>query len=103
MSQRTVRNLFWFPMFDYLDIAHARRRTQVIHDRVRLVETLRGENVFVRDAFVFVSRPLAVAMKPDVMLPRKLTKFLIIWHCRYSLFTSCLLQPVRARWLRTAL
>src|SRR6266508_2922242 len=70
MSQRTVRDLFWFPMFDQLDIAHARGRTQVIHDRVRFIETLRGKNVLVGDAFVLIGRPLPVTVKPDVMFPR---------------------------------
>src|SRR6266540_6079472 len=82
MSQRTVRNLFWFPLFDQLDIAHARGRTQVIHDRVRLVETLRGENVLVGDALVLIGRPLPVAMKPDVMFPRDFSQSLVIRHYR---------------------
>src|SRR2546426_3679005 len=82
MPQRTVRDLFWFPLFDQLDIAHARGRTQVIHDRVRLVETLRGENVLVGDALVLIGRPLPVAVKPDVMFPRDFSQSLVIRHYR---------------------
>src|SRR5207249_6573845 len=85
MSQRTVRNLFWFPLFDQLDIAHARGRTQVIHDRVRLVEALRGENVLVGDAHVLIGRPLHVTVKPDVMFQRNLSQSLVIRHCRILL------------------
>src|SRR6266511_340564 len=82
MSQRTVRDLFWFPMFDQLDIAHARGRTQVIHDRVRFIETLRGKNVLVGDAFVLIGRPLPVTVKPDVMFPRDFSQSLVIRHYR---------------------
>src|SRR5439155_26988884 len=78
----TVGELFWFPLFDQLIIAHTRGRTQVIHDRVRLVETLRGENVLVGDALVLIGRPLPVAMKPDVMFPRDFSQSLVIRHYR---------------------
>src|SRR5216684_2276629 len=80
MAQRTVGNFFRLPMFDQLNFAHPRRRTQVIHDRISFVESLRGKDVLVSDAFVFVSRRRAVAVKPDVMLSRNLSKLLIIRH-----------------------
>src|SRR5207253_4368627 len=82
MPQRAVGHLFWFPLFDQLDIADARGRTQVIHDRVRFIETLRGENVLVGDALVLIGRPLPVAVKPDVMFPRDFSQSLIIRHYR---------------------
>ena len=72
-------------MFDQLDIAHARGRSQMIHDRVGLIEPLRGDDVLVGDAFVLVSRRGAVAMKPDVMLPRDLSESLILRHRSYLL------------------
>ena len=76
-------------MFDQLDIAHARGRPQVIHDRVRLIESFRGEDVFVGDAFVLVGRRRAVAMKPDVMLLRNLTELLIIRHVALPPLSCC--------------
>src|SRR5580693_8100518 len=97
MPQRTVGHLFRRPMFDQLDIAHARGRSQVIHDRVSLIEPLRGDNVLVSDALVLVSRRGAVAMKPNVMLPRDLSEFLILRHRSYLPLTNCLVGPVPSR------
>src|SRR5882724_11838707 len=85
MPQRTVSHFLRFPILDQLDVAHARGRTQVIHDRVRLIETLCGEHVLISDAFVFVSRPLPIPMKPDVVLPRDFSQSLVIRHSRILL------------------
>src|SRR6266567_7495595 len=80
MAQRAVGNLFRRPMFDQLNLADARRRTQVIHDRIGFVESLRRKDMLVSDAFVFISRRCAVAMKPDVMFSRNFAKSLIVRH-----------------------
>ena len=80
MTQRTIGDFLRLPMFDHLDVAHARRWPEVIHNRVSFVEPLRREDMFVGDAFVFVGGRRAVAMKPDVMLSRNLTQSLIMWH-----------------------
>ena len=80
MTERTIGDFFRLPMLDQLDIAHARGRSQVIDDRIRFVESFRGEDVFVGDAFVLVGWRRTVAMKPDVMLLRHLTELLIIRH-----------------------
>src|SRR4030081_2152097 len=80
MSQWTVGNFLWFPMFDQLDVAHARGRSQMVHDRVGLIEPLRSDDVLVGDAFVLVRRRGAIAVKPDVMLPRDLSESLILRH-----------------------
>ena len=80
MAQRTVRHFFRLPLFDQLNFAHPRGWAQVVHDRVGFVESLRGKDMLVGDAFVLVSWRRAVAMKPDVMFSRNLTKFLIIRH-----------------------
>ena len=85
MPQRTVSHFLRFPILDQLDVAHTGGRPQVIHDRVRLIETLCGKHVLVRDAFVFVSRPLPIPMKPDVMLPRDFSQSLVIRHSRILL------------------
>src|SRR6266487_3765171 len=82
MSQRTIGYFFRFPMLDQLDIAHPSRRAQVIHDRVRLIESLRGEHVLIGDAFVLIARRRSVAMEPDVMFPWDVSQSLIIRHCR---------------------
>src|SRR5207248_9025274 len=103
MSQGTIGYFFWFPMFDQLNIAHSCGRPQMIHDRVRLIESLRRKNVLVGDALVLVARRRSVAMEPDVMFPWDFSQFLIIRHCRILPFTNCLLLPVRVRWLRRAL
>src|SRR5207249_6612525 len=87
MSQRTIGYFFWLPMFDQLNIAHSCGRPQVIHDRIRLIESLRGENVLVGDALVLVARRRSVAMEPDVMFPRDFSQFLIIRHCRILLLS----------------
>src|SRR5438876_3492482 len=86
MPQRTVSHFFRFPILDQLDVAHTCRRPQMIHDRVRFIEPLRGENVLVRDAFVLVSRRRSVAVKPDVMFSRDFSQSLVIRHCRSSSF-----------------
>src|SRR5437667_11573572 len=80
MARRPGRECFRLPMFDQLDFAHPRGRAQVIHDRIGLVESLSGEHMLVSDAFVFVTRSGAIAMKPDMMLSRNLTELLIIGH-----------------------
>src|SRR6266446_6547808 len=92
MAQRAVRDFFRLPMFDQLNLADARRRTQVIHNRIRLVESLRREDMLVSDAFVFISRRRAVAMKPDVMFSRNFAKSLIVRHFDSPLqISSCFL------------
>src|SRR5438093_5661390 len=73
-------------MFDQLNVAHASRRTEVIHDRIGFVESLRSEDVLVGDAFAFVSRHSTVAMEPDVMFSRNFAKFLIVRHYRSLLY-----------------
>ena len=80
MTQRAVCDFFRLPMLDQLDIADTRRRTQVIHDRISLVESLRREDMLVGDAFIFISWRRAIAMKPDMMLSRNFAKFLIVGH-----------------------
>ncbi len=102
MAQRAVGNLFRFPMFDQLNVANACRWTQVIHDRISLVESLRREDMFISDAFVFISRRRAVAMKPDMMFSRNFAKFLIVRHFDPP-FTNFPVLPVLAPMLRTAL
>src|SRR5947199_5235769 len=87
MSQGTIGYFFWFPMFDQLNIAHSCGRPQMIHDRVRLIESLRRKNVLVGDALVLVARRRSVAMEPDVMFPRDFYQFLIIRHCRILLLS----------------
>src|SRR5205809_1012363 len=92
MTQWAVRDFFRLPMFDQLNLADARRRTQVIHDRIGLVESLRREDMLVSDAFVFISRRSAVAMKPDVMFSWNFAKFLIVRHFDPPLqISSCFL------------
>jgi len=85
MTQRTVGNFFWRPMFNQFDITNPRRRSQVIHDRIRFIESFRGEDVLVSDTLVLVAWPRTVAMKPNVMLLRHLPEFLIIRHVVLSL------------------
>src|SRR5438874_175424 len=51
MTQRTISDLFQFMASQKLHIAHARRRTQMIHDRISLIESLRGEDMLVGNAF----------------------------------------------------
>ena len=85
MTQRTVGDFFQLLALDQLDAAHARGRPQMIHDREGFIEAFRGDDVLVVDAFVLVTRPRAVAMKPDVMLPRDLSESLIIRHDRFLL------------------
>src|SRR4029453_3647243 len=91
MSQRTISHFFWFPMFDQLDVAHASRRTQVIHDRVRLIKPLRSENALRSDAFVLMGGRRSGAMEPDVMFPRDFSQSLIIRHCLLLPFYKFLL------------
>src|SRR5258705_6109786 len=82
MPQRTIGHLLWFSMFNYLNVAYPSGRAQMIHDRVRLIESLRGENVLIGDAFVLIARRRSVAMEPDVMFPRDVSQSLVIRHCR---------------------
>src|ERR1700730_13726970 len=103
MAQRTVSNFFRLPMFDQLDVAHARGRAQVIHDRISLIESLCREDVLVSDAFVFVTRSGAIAMKPDMMLSRNLTELVIIRHVDLPPFTNCLAVPAPSPAPRRAL
>src|SRR4029077_9171450 len=86
MTQRTIGDFLRLPMFDQLDVAHARRWPEVIHDRISFIKPLRGEDMFVSDAFILIRRRSAVAMKPDMMLSRNLTELVIIRHCRSSSF-----------------
>src|SRR5438067_13853957 len=80
MTQRTVGRFFQLLAFQELDVAHPRRRPQVIHDRVSFVESLGRNDVFVSDAFVLERWRRAVAVKPNVMFPRHLTELLIKRH-----------------------
>src|SRR6266481_9620768 len=80
MTQRTVRRFLQLFTFQEFNTPHTCRRTQMIHDGIGFVESLRRNDVFVGDAFVLVGRRRAVAMKPDVMLSRNLTESLIKWH-----------------------
>src|SRR5437660_12731071 len=52
----------------------------MIHDRVSLVETFSGDDVLVMNPLVLETWPRAVAMEPDVMLPRHVPEFLVIRH-----------------------
>src|SRR5437868_639974 len=89
MTQRTVRRFLQLFTFQEFNAPHTRRRTQMIHDGIGLVESLRRNDVFVSDTFVLVSRSSAVAMKPDVMLPRNFAELLIEWHkFGYGLFVE---------------
>src|SRR6266478_3734714 len=99
MAQRAVGDFFWLPMFDQLNVADARRRPQVIRDRISFIESLRRDDMLVGDAFVLISRGRSVAMKPDVMFSRNFAKFLIVWHCRSS-FINFLVLPALAPMLR---
>src|SRR6266481_5758120 len=85
MTERTVRRFLQLFAFQEFNAPHTRRRTQMIHDGIGFVESLRRDDVFVGDAFVLVGRRRAVAMKPDVMLSRNLTESLIKWHVFLSL------------------
>src|SRR5882757_4511492 len=49
--------------------------------------------MLVSDAFVLERRRRTVAMKPDVMLPRHLAKFLVVRHC-WSSFVLQIASPV---------
>src|SRR5437588_9544605 len=92
MAQRTVRDFFGRPMFDQLNLADARRRPQMIHDRISLIESLRRKDMLVSDAFVLISRRSAVAVKPDVMFSRNFAKSLIVRHFDPPLqISSCFL------------
>src|SRR4030095_8416253 len=92
MAQRAVGSPFRRPMFDQLNLANARRRPQVIHDRISFVESLRREDMLVSDAFVFISRRCTVAVKPDVMFPWNFAKSLIVRHFDSPLqISSCFL------------
>src|SRR5436190_6700735 len=92
MAEWTVGDFFRLPMFDQLNLAHASGRTEVIHDRIGFVESLRSKDVLVGDAFAFVSRHCAVAMEPDVMFSRNFAKFLVIRHMDPPLqISSCFL------------
>src|SRR5438093_13458799 len=80
MTQRTVRRFLQLLAFEELYAAHSCGRTQVIHDRVGFVESLRRDDMLVSDAFVLVGGRRAVALKPDVMLSWNLTESLIEWN-----------------------
>ena len=80
MTQRAVRRFLQLFTFQEFNASHPRRRTQVIHDGIGFVKSLRRDDVFVGDAFVLVGWRGAIAMKPDVMFPRNLTESLIKWH-----------------------
>src|SRR6266567_5311075 len=93
MTQRTVRRLLQLFTFEEFDAPHTCGRTQVIHDRVGFVESFSRDDMLVSDALVLVGRRRAVAMKPDVMLPRNLTESLIKWHN----FVPLVCHPERQR------
>src|SRR4029077_4035184 len=80
MTQRTVRRFLQLFTFQEFNAPHPRRRTQMIHDGIGFVKSLRRYDVFVGDAFVLVGRRCAVAMKPNVMFSWNLTKSLIKRH-----------------------
>src|SRR5438552_8838717 len=84
VTQRTVGHVVQLCEFQQLHAADAGRRPQVIHDRIGFVESFRRNDVLVGDAFVLVGWCRAVAMKPDVMLPRNFAKFLIKRHIDFS-------------------
>src|SRR5262249_18404985 len=85
MSQGAIRNLLQLFAFEQLDTSHPGGRANVIHDRERLVESFRRDNVFVGDSLVFVT-PIGgtIAMKPDVVFARDLSESLILWHLANS-------------------
>src|SRR5207253_9600206 len=72
MPERAVGDFLELLALQKFDAANAGRRPQMIHDRVGLIESFRRNDVLVGNAFVFVSGRRAVAMEPDVMLPRHL-------------------------------
>src|SRR5437588_510326 len=80
MTQRTIGCFLQFLAFQELDAAYPCRRTQMIHNGIGFVESLRRDDVFVGDAFVFKRWGRAVAVKPNVMFPRNLTESLIKRH-----------------------
>src|SRR5438067_2465560 len=88
MTQRTVCRLLQLFTFEEFDAPHTCGRTQVIHDRVGFVESFSCDDMLVSDAFVLVGRRRAVAMKPDVMLPRNLAQSLIKWHLKPPLLVT---------------
>src|SRR5262245_41845005 len=94
MSQGAVRDLLQLFAFEQFDTSHPGWRTNVIHDRECLVESFRGDNVFIGDSLVFVTAVgSTVAMKPDVVFARDLSESLILWHLANSSLqiTSCFL------------
>src|SRR2546423_11021213 len=93
MTQRTVCCFLQLFTFQEFNTPHTRRRTQMIHDGIGFVETFGGNDVLVGYAFVLVGGRGAVAMKPDVMLPRNLTKSLIKRH----VFLPLVCHPERSR------
>src|SRR6267154_6336768 len=93
MTQRTVRRSLQLFTFQEFNAPHTSGRTQMIHNGIGFVESLRRNDVFVGDAFVLVRRRRAVAMKPDVMFPRNLTESLIKWH----IFLPLGCHPERSR------
>src|SRR5437016_8858234 len=84
MTQRAVGRFLQLLAFQKLDAAHTRRRPQVIHDREGFIETFRGDDVFVGDAFILERGRGAVAMKPNVMFPRNLSELVIKRHVSSS-------------------
>src|SRR5207249_10428831 len=92
-TQRTIGCSLQFLACHELDAAYPCGLTQVIHDRVGFVESLRRDDVLVGDAFVLKRWRRAVAMKPDVMLPRNLTESLLKWHN----FVPLVCRPERGR------
>src|SRR5437660_1413725 len=84
MTQRTVRRFLQLFTFQEFNAPYTSGRTQMIHDGIGFVESLRRNDVFVGDAFVLVGRRGAVAMKPDMMFPRNLTKSLIKRHVDFT-------------------
>src|SRR5437763_1129805 len=80
MPQRAVRYFLEFVMPEKFDTTHAGGRAEVIHNGKSFIESLGRNDVLVGDPFVLVGGRGAIAMEPDVMLARNLTKLLIKWH-----------------------
>src|SRR5436190_2125894 len=89
MPKRGIGHLLQLLALQQVDTPHPRRRPQMIHDRVSLVEAFRRDDVLVVDAFVLVTRSGAVAMEPDVVLPRNFAESLIMRHVFSLLFLLC--------------
>src|SRR6266480_1088022 len=77
MTQRAIACFLQLLAFQELDAAYPCRRTQMIHNGIGFVESLRCDDVFVGDAFVLKRWGRAVAVKPNMMFSRNLTELMI--------------------------